>query len=145
MNSLTKTLFVGAVVTTFVCAVGGWAGVQYGLQRAQQSGVHDKLHHELGLTAEQESRISTMERQFAEIRRNLEAEMRAANRDLAAALQKDHTFGSSAKQAIERFHAAMGALQEQTVIHVLAMRQVLTPQQAEQFDRVISDALVSEP
>lgn len=145
MTPLAKTLVAGAIVTALVCVVGGWAGVQYGLQRAQQSGVHEKLHHELGLTAEQESRISEMERHFAETRRNLEAEMRAANRDLAAALQKDHTFGPSAKQSIERFHEAMGRLQEQTITHVLAMRQVLTPQQAERFDRMVSDALVSEP
>ena len=145
MTSLTKTLVVGAIVTALVCVIGGWAGVQYGLQRAQQSGVHEILHHELGLSAEQESRISEMERQFAESRRNLETEMRAANRDLADALQKDHTFGPAAKQAIERYHAAMGMLQEHTIIHVLAMRQVLTPQQAERFDKMVSDALVSEP
>ena len=38
----------------------------------------------------------------------------------------------------------MGALQLETVQHVLAMRKVLTPEQAAKFDRRVSEALTNE-
>ena len=71
--------------------------------------------------------------------------MEAANRDLAAALRERHAYGPEARKAIDRFHAAMGQLQEATIEHVLAMRAVLTPEQAARFDKTISEALASDP
>ena len=77
-------------------------------------------------------------------RKDLEAQMVAANRDLARALSAEHLFGDQAKQAIGRFHVAMAALQEQTIIHILAMRAVLTPDQAVRFDKTVLEALTPE-
>jgi hypothetical protein len=82
-----------------------------------------------------------MEHDFAGRRRDLEAEMEAANRDLATALTVQHAYGPDAQHAIEHFHGAMGALQEATIQHILAMRGVLTPDQAARFDNTISQAL----
>jgi Spy/CpxP family protein refolding chaperone len=70
--------------------------------------------------------------------------MRAANGALAMAIVQEHRYGPAARQAIESFHAAMAMLQEATVQHVLAMREVLTPEQAEQFDQTIAKALNSD-
>jgi Spy/CpxP family protein refolding chaperone len=102
------------------------------------------LHTELGLTPDQEQRIEAMEAQFAFRREALENEMRAANRDLAAAIVGEHVYGPRAQSAIERFHAAESALQEETIKHVLAMRTVLTPEQVTRFDEAISTALISD-
>ena len=44
-----------------------------------------------------------------------------------------------------RFHRAMGGLQKETMVHVLAMRAVLTPQQAAQFDDTVVRSLTQEP
>ena len=65
-------------------------------------------------------------------------------RKLAAAIQARHEYGPEVEAAVERFHAAMGALQLETVQHVLAMRKVLTPEQAAKFDRRVSEALTNE-
>lgn len=139
-------LAVGAVVlTVLAAALSGWAGVQYGLQQARPApGLDEILHHELALTSDQDRQIATLESQFSERRKVLEEDMRAANRDLAAAIQSEHEYGSRAKQAVERFHTAMITLQEATIMHILAMRAVLTPEQAKQFDETVSKALASD-
>ena len=38
----------------------------------------------------------------------------------------------------------MGELQKQTILHVLAMRQVLTPDQTARFDETVVKALTDE-
>lgn len=130
------------LMTVLGGAVGGWAGVQYGLRAARaDQGLDEVLHHQLGLTADQNGRIEVMEQDFASRRKGFETEMEAANRDLATALAAQHAYGPDAQHAIERFHGAMGSLQEATIQHILAMRAVLTPEQATKFDATISQAL----
>jgi len=102
------------------------------------------VHHELKLTPAQDRQIDGLEQDFAVRRRAREAELRAANAQLAAAIQARHQYGPEVEAAVERFHAAMGALQLETVQHVLAMRKVLTPEQAAKFDRRVSEALTNE-
>lgn len=86
-----------------------------------------------------------METTYAGRRTQLNGEMRAANRELAAAIGTEHAYGPKAQHAVNRFHSAMGALQEETIRHVLAMREVLTPEQARRFDATVSKALSSDP
>ena len=69
--------------------------------------------------------------------------MRTADRDLAQAIISDRQYGPPEQQAIDRFHSAMKALQQATVIHVLAMRAALTPQQAKPFDQAVRQVLES--
>jgi Spy/CpxP family protein refolding chaperone len=133
------------LLTLVAAAVGGWAGVHYGSTPARSSAsLDDLLHHELNLTTDQGQRISVLEQQFAARRRTLEDQMRAANRELATAIVSEHRYGPEARQAIENFHAAMASLQEETIQHVLAMRAVLTPVQAQQFDKTVAQALNSD-
>lgn len=143
MNSITRTVTIAIVVTAIVAAFAGWGGVQYGLRHAQTRPELDELlHHDLQLTVEQSHRIDSLEADFALRRRGPEAEMRAANRDLAAALEADHAYSPRARAAVERFHSAMGQLQELTIRHVMAMRHVLTPDQAAAFDAALHRILV---
>lgn len=85
-----------------------------------------------------------MEASYAARRSILEGEARAANRELATALLTQHRYGPQAEQAIDHFHVAMKALEQQTVMHVLAMRSVLTPEQAKKFDQTVANALDSD-
>ncbi|TAK99128.1 MAG: periplasmic heavy metal sensor [Rhodospirillaceae bacterium] len=141
----TRTLIIAVVLTALAGAVGGWAGFQYGRAQAHHTpGLDDIVHHQLGLTADQESRLAVVEEKFSGNRESLESEMRAANHDLAVALSSEHVYGDNARQAIERFHRAMGMLQEQTVMHILAMREILTPEQATRFDKTVLEALSSD-
>ena len=145
MTPVVRATLLAVLLAALAGAVGGWAGIQYGLKPAGHAqGLDAVLHHQLELSPDQENRIHVVEAEFAAARKTLEAEMHRANRDLATALQNEHTYGPAAQQAIEKIHQAMGKLQEQTVIHILAMRAELTPQQAERFDRTVREVLTSD-
>lgn len=145
MASLTQIVVGVTLLTAVFAGAGGWAGIQYGLRESRSApGLDELLHRELNLTSEQERRIEALEGQFADRRKALEEEMRAANRDLAAAIAAEPVYGMRARTAIERFHAAESQLQELTVQHVLSMRTVLTPEQMTRFDQEISKALTAD-
>lgn len=145
MALLSRTALVVILMTAVAGAVGGWVGVRFALATSQQhSGLDDLVHRKLDLSKAQLQAIHDIEKTFAARRKTLEAEMRAANRDLAAAVRTETEFGARAKAAINRFHIAESALQQETVMHVLGMRKVLDPDQARQFDEEISRALTAE-
>jgi Spy/CpxP family protein refolding chaperone len=145
MARLSRTVVLVIFLTAAAGAVGGWAGVRYALATSHtHSGLDELVHEKLDLSESQTSAIEEIETGFAERRKVLETEMRAANRELAAAVRKEPEFGEPARAAIMRFHAAESALQQETVMHVLAMRRVLTPDQARQFDEEISRSLTAE-
>jgi len=132
-------------VTLAAGAAGGWLGVRYGLEQARSRDTLDELiHHELRLSTDQQHQLATLNQRFRARRAILEDEMRAANRELATAISREHLYGPEAERAIEHFHTAMQTLQAETIQHVLAMRAVLTPEQASQFDRTLAKALNSD-
>lgn len=106
-----------------------------------ESEVHALLHQRLTLDPAQEARIHALEAAFATRRAALEAEMRADNQRLAAAIAAEHGYGPQVGQAVDRTHHVMGALQKETLQHIFAMRAVLRPDQARQFDAAIVKAL----
>ncbi len=146
MIKATRTIVAVVVLTVIAAAAGVWVGMNIVPKPSHHStGLDEILHHELGLTPEQERRISDLEAKFALDRKDLESEMRSSNRELARALEAEHGYGDQAKTAISHFHMAMGKLQEMTILHVLEMRSVLTPEQAEKFDKTVRQALSADP
>ena len=146
MTASLRTGVIMIALTIVAAGFGGWFGVQYGLAHpSNRSDLDHLLHQELDLSAEQNRQIETLEADFAVRRKSLDDEMRAANRELAEALVVRHAYDQPARKAIERFHDAMRALQEATIMHVLAMRAVLTPEQAKEFDSTVHRELVVGP
>ena len=109
-----------------------------------ESEVHALLHQRLTLEAAQKKRIHALEAAFATRRAALEGEMRADNERLAAAIAAEHGYGPQVGRAVDQTHHVMGALQKETLQHIFAMRAVLRPDQARQFDAAIVKAL-TEP
>lgn len=103
--------------------------------------VHALLHEKLDLDPAQEARIHQLERGFAARRAALEAEMRADNQRMARAIETEHGYGPQVAAAVDRTHHVMGRLQKETLQHIFAMRGVLRPDQAAQFDAAIVKAL----
>lgn len=143
---MVRSIVLTLVLSVVVAAFGAWGGAEYVIHRMQRpTPLHQLVHQKLHLSAEQQGRMAGIERDHATRQTALEAEMRAANADLAQAYQQDHAYTPKVQAAIDRFHAAMGALQKETMMHVLAMRSVLTPAQAAQFDETVVKALNTEP
>lgn len=141
---MVRAVLVTMLLSLVAAAIGGWAGVRLGLvQEGPPAGLHQIVHRDLQLDPAQQVAIERLETDFARRRTGWEADMRAANAELAAAIASEHAETPRVQAAIDRFHAAMGALQKATVAHVLAMRAVLKPQQTERFDREVEKALTS--
>ncbi len=131
---VTLTIVLSAVAGAF----GVWGGAEYVRMRPPQPlALHDVLHGGLRLTPEQRERIEVLEGDYAARRKVLETEIRAANAQLALAYQQSHAFTPKTQAAIDRFHRAMDALQKETLMHVIAMRGVLTKDQTGAFDATV--------
>ena len=141
MKGAGRSFLVMLLVTVLAAAAAGWAGVQYGLNQPEETDLDAAIHHDLHLTPEQDQQIQKLETDLAATRQELQAKMRMANRDLAQAITERHSYDARAHEAVERLHAAMSALQEKTIQHVLAIRALLTPEQARDFDAKVSKAL----
>nr|WP_294809536.1 periplasmic heavy metal sensor [uncultured Sphingomonas sp.] len=136
---------VGIAVIAFLAGIAGaLVGRALIPARTQSSELHDVLHHQLKLDAGQEARIEVIEQQFAVRRRALELELRAANARLADAIQAEHGNGPKVAAAVDSSHVAMRELQKATLAHIFAMRQILHPDQADQFDRAVVKALTAD-
>jgi Spy/CpxP family protein refolding chaperone len=123
---------------------GVWVGAALLPRPSAEPNLHAIVHEELQLTPAQRQRIEAVEKTFATRRRALELEMRSANAELAAAIREEHGYGPRVMAAVERFHNAMGSLQTETIRHVFAMREVMTPEQQAKFDDIVATALTAE-
>jgi nickel and cobalt resistance protein CnrR len=109
-----------------------------------ESEVHSLIHGKLKLDEGQEQRIQALEAGFARRRAAMEAAMRADNARLAQAIAAEHGYGPKVSEAVDRSHHVMGMLQKETLKHIFAMRAVLRPDQAAQFDAAVVKVL-TEP
>jgi len=143
--SVMRSMALTLILSVLVAILGVWGGAQYVMHRMQRpTPLHELVHEKLGLTADQERRIAGMERDHEARRQALEAEMRAANAQLAQAFQQSHAYTPQVQAAIDRFHRAMGELQKETIVHTLAMRAVLTPDQTARFDETVVRSLTED-
>jgi Spy/CpxP family protein refolding chaperone len=143
--SLVRSIVLTLVLSLALSGLGAWAGAEYVLHRMRPpTPLHELLHEQLGLTADQQRRIEGLERGHTARRAALQAEMRAANVDLARAMGQNHAYTPEVQAAVERFHHAMAELQKETILHVLAMRVVLTPEQAAKFDDTVAKSLTED-
>ena len=144
MRIFGRGLALTLILAVLAGALGSWIGARYLAQAQQPPSLHVFVHDELKLSPAQEQTLEALEADFAVRRRAREAQLRAANAELAAAIQARHEYSPEVQAAVERFHHAMGELQKETILHVLGMRKVLTPEQAAKFDRRIAEALTEE-
>jgi nickel and cobalt resistance protein CnrR len=141
MRSNWRSVVVTAVLAVLASGAATWASATWVMRERQPPSLHSIVHEKLDLSAEQDRRLDVIEARFAARRPALEAEVRAANRELAAAIAASEGDTPEVQAAVDHFHAAMGDLQKATITHVFEMRSVLTPAQAEVFDEAVADAL----
>lgn len=124
--------------------LGAWGGSHLLARRISPTPLHQLIHDELALSPAQASAIEAMERDHRVRRDRLDAGMRDANRELARAYEASHSYTPEVQAAIDHFHHLMGEQQKETMVHVLAMRSVLTPEQARTFDQTLVRSLSSD-
>ena len=140
MSGLKSTL-VTAVLAAAVGAAAAWGAMTIQARQDRPADLHHLVHERLDLSPEQDRRLDEIEAAFAERRAPLEAEVRQANAELSAAIAASQGETPEVQAAVDHFHTAMGDLQMATIRHVFEMRAVLTPRQAEEFDRAVVEAL----
>ena len=106
---------------------------------------HQWLHEQLALTVEQDDKLVPIEEKFSSRKKQLEAEIMAANHMLAEAINEDGRYSPRVKEAAERIHKAQGELQEATLEHLFKMHNVLTPPQRKKLNSLTTDALTHNP
>lgn len=144
MTSTWRTIIITITLAVIAAGGAGWMGAQYAIRHPRAApSLHDIVHRDLNLTAEQMRRLDAVELEYAAQRKRLEAAIRAANRELADAIEEGPA-SPRLEPAIEHLHHAMGELQKATIAHVFAMRAILTPDQARAFDKEVKAALTQE-
>lgn len=123
--------------------LGSYCANYWSQQDVETQGIHNFLHNELDLTDSQVAQLGALEADFAIKQKSLELSLRAANADLAAAMEAEHEYGPKVSSAIEAVHEKMGALQKATVEHVFNMRRLLTDKQQDAFDARVGNALTA--
>lgn len=145
MTPALRNLVLTVVLAAFAGAAGAWICARYVISHhAAGASLHDVVHRDLGLSADQERRLEVIEKDYAGRRATLEADIRAANRELAVAIAQGRADSPAVDAAVDHVHMAMGALQKATIAHVFEMRAVLTPEQTKRFDRAVVSALTDE-
>lgn len=130
------------LLTALIAFAAALAGVAVGCRilmpvTAPSHDLHALIHREIALDAWQSAALDRLEARFALTRAGLEAQLRANNARLAAAIEAEHRDGPRVAQAIDAVHRSMGELQKATLAHVFAMRGVLRSDQAATFDRLV--------
>lgn len=110
-----------------------------------QIDAHVWLHEQIRITAEQDQKLSEIEKKFADKQHELRKKIHIGNLELAAAMLEDKTFSARVTAAVERIHHVQGELQKATIEHIFDMQTVLTPQQAEKLNKLAADALIQNP
>lgn len=136
-----RSTVMTAILAAAVGAAAAWGVMQWSARAAPPTDLHTVIHQHLDLTPAQDRRLDEIEAGFARERGRIEAELREANRELSAAIGQSRGNTPEVQAAVDHFHTAMGELQKATIAHMFEMRAVLSPDQAEVFDRAVVETL----
>jgi Spy/CpxP family protein refolding chaperone len=148
LSPLWRNLLITVVVALLAGGIGGWMGAQNALDSDAQTlplrqTVHEIVRRDIKLTPDQNKEVQAIEDKYYDQRTNLRQDVAAANRELADALMSDMAFGREAQQASNHVERGLGQLQRATILYVLEVRDVLTPEQQMIYDRKVREVLTA--
>lgn len=148
MNPLWRNLAITVVVAMLAGAAGGWMGARNALDSDPQTlplrqTVSEIVRRDLKLTPDQSREIQAIENKYYDKRVSLRMQVAGANRELADALMTDMAFGREAQQASNQLEQGLGELQRATILYVLEVRDVLSPEQQMVYDRKVREVLTA--
>jgi hypothetical protein len=138
-------------ITVVVALAAGWAGGALGVRTLGpveemlplRQSVSAIVRNDLKLTDEQMRELQNIENRYYDRRIQLRSHVAEANRELADALMNDMAFGREAQQASQHVERGLGDLQRATIVYVLEVRDVLTPEQQMVYDRKVREVLTA--
>jgi Spy/CpxP family protein refolding chaperone len=148
MSPFWRNLIVTVLVAAAAGAAGGWVGAERAGGRLVDNqplreSVDAIITNGLDLTADQKKQIAEIEDHYYQKRGLLRNQIAEANMELADALMTDMSFGREAQNAVTHVQQGLGELQKATILYVLEVRDVLTPEQQKAYDRKVREALVA--
>jgi hypothetical protein len=147
----------GFVLTLVIAIAAGFAGARLGILGQQHSSgggapyasvrqaVDDLLARDFKLSASQKQQIAQIDQHFSVIHNQIWTGIYTENAELANAVAANMTLSPDAKKAIAGIQDGVGRLHTESIIYVLEVRQVLTPQQRPDFDEHVIMALMRSP
>ncbi len=157
----------GLILTLLVGAAAGFAGARLGGQlgappAAGQGSVRQAvdtlLDRDFKLTEAQKQQIRKVDDQFTRAHNQIWADVNTSNARLASAVATDLPNGKlesaalndmnlspDAKSAIQGVQDGVGRLHTESILYVLQIREVLTPEQRNNFDEHVIMALMRSP
>ncbi len=147
-RGLLLTLVI-AVAAGFVGArlgeLGGHSGGAGRSQDTVRQSVDTMLEHDFKLTADQKQKIEAVDEQFTRKHNLIWTDIYTSNARLASAVATDMSLSPDAKTSIQGIQDGVGRLHTESILYVLQVREVLTPEQRKHFDEHIIMALMRSP
>jgi hypothetical protein len=107
----------------------------------QETDLHERLHEAVPLDANETQVLAEREKAFQQRRAEIEAQLRAANGQLADAIARNPAWSPEVEQATQQVERAAAELQRATLVHVFEMREGLKPEHRPAYDRVLIESL----
>ena len=142
------------LLTVVLAGAAGFFGVWAGARRfappaptPMLPGVVNELRSRglQGLTSQQETQLNAIAARYRATRTSLRYSITAGNFELANSLAEETRLGPKTQAAIDRIKNSVGDMQQASVVYVLDLRQVLTPEQQAVFDDKVVEALMTDP
>ena len=156
--------------TLVIAGAAGFAGAKLGAMGGQlnapaspsqgsvRQAVDTLLQHDFKLTDAQKRQVQKIDDHFTQTHNEIWSDINNANARLASAVATDLPNGKledaaisdmmlspNAKTAVLGIEAGIGQLHTESILYVLQVREVLTPQQRNDFDEHIIMALMRSP
>ncbi len=131
------------LLLVIAAAIGGaWIGGRlFSPAPPTHEDFHEQLYNVLNLTTEQRESLDALEQRNNKEEAFQRESLRIANRNLANLLEHEDAYNEKVEDAIVEIHTAMNGLQVLTIKHLYAMREILTPEQRTEFDRLVAGTL----
>jgi hypothetical protein len=150
VNSYWRNLLLMIVVCAIAGAVGGWFGSHrvgetdaLSLRLPLRETVAHIVANDLNLSDEQRTKIAAIDKRYYARRDELRVVVLDANAELADALIADMAYGRAAQEASNHIQAGLSEIQRTTILYVLELRDVLTPEQRVLYDSKIRSSLTA--
>jgi Spy/CpxP family protein refolding chaperone len=131
-------------LATVVLAAGTSLVVLHWNRGGEEAGLdfHDWVHAHLDLSAEQHRRLLPAEQRFDGQQSVIRAQIAAASRALAVAIQSGGKDSPQITAALDDLHNAQAELQRATLNHFFDMKEQLDPEQVEKLRRWTHERLL---